>query len=222
MWVRVPSPVQHAAMAQLNSALGYEPSGCEFESHWQYKKSEMEKLVYISELIDEDFIDKLVDEVNWIDETKMRRECFMADFEVEYSYLDYSGAPAYKSESFIPVVKSILEKVNEELGTTLDICFLNLYMESRNGLGWHSDDSHSIDHSDGIAVVSFGAEREIWWKKIGEKGIVPDENRKKLENGSLFYMPPGFQSTHLHRIPKHDRECGPRVSLTFRKHKAAE
>ena len=95
-------------------------------------------------------------------------------------------------------------------------------MNSRNGLGWHSDDSHSIDHNEGIAVVSFGAEREIWWKMKGEKGVVPDSNRRVLKNGLLFYMPPGFQDTHLHRIPKHDRDCGPRVSLTFRKYKAGE
>ena len=107
----------------------------------------MEKLVYIESLVDEDFIDRLVSEVNWIDETKMRRECFMADSDIEYSYLDYSGAPAYNSEPIIPMVKSIMEKVNKEMGTSLDICFLNMYMNSRNGLGWHSDDSHSIDHN---------------------------------------------------------------------------
>lgn len=180
----------------------------------------MKDLVYIESLVNEDLINTLVSDINWIDETKMRKECFMSDSDIEYSYLDYSGAPTYKSEPFNPIVKSILEKVNKRLGTNLNICFLNLYMNSRNGLGWHSDDSHTIDHNEGIAVVSFGAEREIWCKLKGEKGNVPDENKRKLENGSLFYMPPGFQSTHLHRIPKHDRDCGPRVSLTFRKYKA--
>jgi len=182
----------------------------------------MKNLTYINELINEDLVDRLINEVDWLDETKMRRECFMSDSKVEYTYLDYSGAPSYTSKDFHPSVKSILNEVNKKLGTNLDICFLNLYMNSRNGLGWHSDDSHAIDHNEGIAVVSFGAEREIWWKLKGEKGTVPDENRRKLENGSLFYMPPGFQSTHMHRIPKHDRECGPRVSLTFRKYKAGE
>lgn len=179
----------------------------------------MSDLVYIDELADEDFIDYLVNNIKWIDETKMRRECFMSDSEIEYTYLDYSGAPTYKSIPFDGVVKNILNKVNDELGTSLDICFLNLYMEARNGLGWHSDDSHTIDHNEGIAVVSFGAEREIWWKEKGEKGVVPESNRRLLKNGSLFYMPPGFQDTHMHRIPKWDKECGPRVSMTFRKYK---
>lgn len=179
----------------------------------------MKELFYKDGLITGDFIGKLMSEVEWVNESKMRKECFMSDSDIEYSYLDHSGAPLYKSKSFNPIVKNILESVNIELGTSLDICFLNLYMNDKNGLGWHSDDSHTIDQNEGIAVVSFGAEREIWWKLKGEKGIVPESNRRLLENGSLFYMPPGFQTTHLHRIPKWDKECGPRVSLTFRKYK---
>jgi hypothetical protein len=46
--------------------------------------------------------------------------------------------------------------------------------------------------------------------------VVPPSQRIKLENGSIFLMPPGYQDTHLHRIPRHDLPCGPRVSLTFR------
>jgi alkylated DNA repair dioxygenase AlkB len=143
----------------------------------------------------------------------------MANSNIEYKYLDNINAPSYSSKPFHPKVLEIMNKINKELNLSLDICFLNLYMNSRNGLGWHADDAISIDHSNGIAVVSFGEEREIWWKLKDDKGIIPDSNKKKLENGSLFYMPPGFQDTHFHRIPKHDRECKPRVSLTFRKYK---
>jgi alkylated DNA repair dioxygenase AlkB len=44
----------------------------------------------------------------------------------------------------------------------------------------------------------------------------PKEQRIKLKEGSLFLMPIGYQDTHQHRIPKHDRPCGWRISLTFR------
>ena len=44
----------------------------------------------------------------------------------------------------------------------------------------------------------------------------PMNQRFWLEEGSLFIMPPGYQDTHMHRIPKHDRPCGWRISLTFR------
>ena len=47
----------------------------------------------------------------------------------------------------------------------------------------------------------------------------PIIQRFPLEEASLFIMPPGYQDTHLHRIPKHDRPCGWRISLTFRSFK---
>lgn len=31
-------------------------------------------------------------------------------------------------------------------------------------------------------------------------------------------MPPKMQETHLHKIPKGDKPCGGRISLTFRKY----
>ena len=71
-----------------------------------------------------------------------------------------------------------------------------------------------LDHP--IAVVSLGAEREIWWKDKHFKGTIPQENRQLLKNGSLFIMPAGFQNDHLHKIPRCDRPCGIRISLTFR------
>lgn len=48
------------------------------------------------------------------------------------------------------------------------------------------------------------------------KGRQPAEQKQLLEEGSMFIMPAGYQDTHLHRIPKHDRPCGYRISLTFR------
>lgn len=95
-------------------------------------------------------------------------------------------------------------------------CFLNRYDHDRQALGWHSDDSDIMDHTKAVVVVSFGEPREIWWRKKGDKGVVPTENRQLLEPGSLFVMPPGFQQTHEHRIPKGDRPMQTRISLTFR------
>jgi alkylated DNA repair dioxygenase AlkB len=95
---------------------------------------------------------------------------------------------------------------------------LNYYENEKNALGWHKDDSHPIDHSQPIAVVSFGAERQIWVKHESYKGEIPDNDRYTLGNGSLFIMPAGYQTEYMHKIPKHDRPCGARVSLTFRRY----
>jgi hypothetical protein len=76
-----------------------------------------------------------------------------------------------------------------------------------------------MDPEHPIAVVSFGAERYIWCKDKNYRGEIPGEDRYLLGSGSLFVMPKGFQDVNLHRIPKHDRPCGGRISLTFRKFK---
>lgn len=51
---------------------------------------------------------------------------------------------------------------------------------------------------------------------IPPKSRQPERQRVLLEEGSLFIMPVGYQDRYLHRIPKHDRPCGWRISLTFR------
>jgi alkylated DNA repair dioxygenase AlkB len=94
---------------------------------------------------------------------------------------------------------------------------LNYYKDQFQHLGWHADNSPEQDLEHPIAVTAFGAARYIWVRLRGASGPVPEEDRYLMHPGSLFVMPGGFQNTHLHRIPKHDRPCDGRISLTFRK-----
>lgn len=99
-------------------------------------------------------------------------------------------------------------------------CFINGYLDGTDHLGWHSDDGPDIDDRRPIAVVTFGAEREIWLrpKDSIEKmdSYESSVDKIKLEHGSIFIMEPGCQQTHQHRIPKASFICGPRISFTFR------
>ncbi len=70
-----------------------------------------------------------------------------------------------------------------------------------------------MDDNRPIAIVSLGAEREIYFCPIGNTAEI---TKLKLANGSICVMPAGMQDTHLHKIPKAGFDCGPRVSLTFR------
>lgn len=153
----------------------------------------------------------------WLSVTDARQEHFMSDVIREYSYGRGRGERTYTSHIFIPEVLSLKDKINQQFGTSYNVCFLNKYDTFKQRSGWHSDDSDSMDNTHPIAVISFGAEREIWWKLQDFKGDIPAENKQKLHNGSLFIMPPGFQDLYFHRIPKHDRDCSTR-SLTFRKY----
>ena len=129
-----------------------------------------------------------------------------------YTYGSGRGIRTYSSVPMVAWVKDIMDA----LESNSNVCFLNRYEDRSNSLCWHADDSEDTSGEDSIYVVSFGEPREIWWRKIGTKGVVPEENRRLLEPGSLFEMPAGFQSEYEHRIPKGSREMGWRVSLTFR------
>jgi alkylated DNA repair dioxygenase AlkB len=160
--------------------------------------------------------------LNWLDVTEARLEYFMSDEPRKYIYGKPPFDREYTSSDYSASVTEIQEKLNNELGAKFNVCFLNRYNTQKNQLGWHADDSPTMDRDHPIAVISFGAEREIWWKLQNDTGVVPPEQRQKLGHGSLFVMPSRFQDSHLHRIPKADREVGVRVSLTFRRYSQIE
>lgn len=186
-------------------------------------------------------------ELEWLEVTDARREYFMSDVPRSYIYGKGVGQREYQSNPYTSIVGEILDELNhtwyapagdekdegdddnkyrpgkyrtvkEKLVRQYNVCFLNRYDHQRHQLGWHADDSPTMDRNHPIAVISFGAEREIWWKPQAEKGVTPLNQRQLLQDGSLFVMPGGFQDTHFHRIPKCDRACGIRISLTFRRY----
>jgi alkylated DNA repair dioxygenase AlkB len=157
---------------------------------------------------------KLAAELPWINrDGAPRDECFMSMNNRPYTYGRGRGVRTYHPVPFTEHANSVRAAVGLLTSTNFDVCFANRYIDHRQHLGWHADDSDSIDHSYGIAVVSFGAAREIWFrKKFGGR-----VDRLLLTPGSVLLMPAGMQQTHEHRIPKHSAVCGQRISLTFRR-----
>jgi len=172
------------------------------------------KPIYTAGYTEGNMVSRLINEVNWVNAQKARGECFMSHVPRQYQYIE--NGPVYDSISMHPLVDELMQKVNKEFGYGLDVCFLNYYTDQTKALGWHADDSEPIDQTQPIAVISFGQPREIWWKPNEYTGVVPQEWRQLLGDGSLFVMPAGMQDTHKHRIPKGDRVMGPRISLTYR------
>ena len=130
-----------------------------------------------------------------------------------YRYGSQDFARDYHPQPWHPVIRSIQSKVEEYLHTRLEVCFLNGYEHQRDQLGWHADDSPEMDDTRPIAIVTLGAERDIWFAPKEDRS---NPERVKLGHGSLCVMEAGMQDTHVHRIPKADRVVGPRISLTFR------
>lgn len=166
----------------------------------------------------EGVFESLLKDTPWINKGGAPRdECFMSlDPSKTYSYNSGPAKREYSPSWMSFEVLSLMEKLNNELKLKFNVCVLNYYKSEKEWLGWHADDSPEQDLNHPIAVISFGAIREIWVKPFSLKGLVPEENKFRLKPGSLFLMPGGFQDEHVHKIPKPGHKCGPRISLTYR------
>jgi len=176
--------------------------------------------IYIPDFVPSNGVfETLANEVSWDTRAGNRKESFMAiDTALRYSYGKSDAVRrTYEASELHPYVRSLLHVLNYRMKSEYNICVLNYYENQHNSLDWHADDSPEQDPNHPIAVISFGASRYIYIKENDYKGKVPEEDMFLLTPGSLFVMPAGFQDTHKHKIPKHDRECGGRISLTYRK-----
>lgn len=142
-----------------------------------------------------------------------RREYYCNDLGTPYTYGSGAGVRTYDSKEWTPEILAIRAATEDKLGCKLEVCFLNGYENSRDALGWHSDNSPEMDDDRPIAIVTLGAEREIWFAPMSD---MSDVTKVMLGSGSLCVMKPGMQDTHRHRIPRAGYDCGPRISLTFR------
>ncbi len=150
-----------------------------------------------------------------------RHEYYVNDFPKPYVYGVGRGRREYLPRPSTQTLLTIRGMVEAMASTKFEVCFLNRYLNQSDQLGWHADDSPEMDDARPIAIVSFGVEREIWFRpKMVEgytgPGLAADLTKLKLGHGSVCMMQPGMQDTWQHRIPKASFTCGERISLTFR------
>ncbi len=168
--------------------------------------------------------EQLRDELRWVRHgTTPRMEYYVNKIKVPYTYGKEEFARTYHPQPEHNAIECVRVAVEMYTGVEFEVCFLNRYVSAQDHLGWHSDNSPEMDDERPIAIVSLGAEREIMFRDIPfHNGIdyrgMPAE-RHLLTAGSLCVMAPGMQDTHQHRLPKSGRQCGERISLTFRGYK---
>lgn len=160
----------------------------------------------------------LLTKLDWVhaDPAIPRREYYVHDLALPYTYGTGNFARTYDSQPPDPVITMIRRLLKADLGVDFDVVFLNIYDHHRHQLGWHADDSPEMSDDHPIVTVSLGAERDIKFCRQEDIKDASKHNAVRLHHGSACVMHAGMQDTHFHRIPKHDRECGPRISLTFR------
>lgn len=160
------------------------------------------------------FFERIKNETKWIRVGSIpRSEYWCNDGMRPYTYGRGNGIRTYEAQPWTFTIMMVRELLNSQTSVYYEGCFSNYYRDSSDHLGWHADDDPNINHDKPIAVVSLGAEREIWYRE----NDASEKTALLLQHGSLFLMPAGFQYTHQHRIPKASRQdVGPRISLTFR------
>ena len=180
-------------------------------------------------------------ELDWVRHDKVpRAEYYVNDVPAPYTYGDPKFARTYEPQPWHPLLREHQRMIEAHLGTRMEVCFLNMYKDGKDQLGWHEDDSPEMDPDRAIISVSLGAAREIWfrpneaeaWRLVDDYygDFQANEEMRKLlylhfrkpqvllmEHGSMVIMLPGMQKTWQHRIPKsHLNVCGPRISETWR------
>lgn len=115
------------------------------------------------------------------DDTGLPAECTVCDengrMPVEYSYGQYGADITYTSKPWSHYANGLRHNLIQELAHVPEArmpdgkpcffngCFLNMYDDEKQFLGWHADDFAGMDPQAPIVVMSFGAEREIWVKR---------------------------------------------------------
>ena len=158
---------------------------------------------------------RIVDGVEHVSEQPVpRAEYWTNTLNRPYTYGRGAGIRSYEAQPSHHLIDAFRTFMDVIIEVHFEGCFLNMYENGRDALGWHADDDPGIDHTKPIAVITLGEGRELRYK-AQEPGSHPISIF--LEPGSLLLMHAGMQQTHYHMIPAvKDREIGTRISLTYR------
>ncbi|MBF4470870.1 alpha-ketoglutarate-dependent dioxygenase AlkB [Flavobacterium sp. HJJ] len=109
---------------------------------------------------------------------------------------------------------TIREQVENETHIKFNAVLLNLYRNGKDGVGWHSDKTSSINKNMNIASVTFGETRMFRLRHKFSKHIPKIEI--PLHHGTFLLMGGNTNSYWEHQVPKTSRDVLPRINLTFR------
>ena len=130
-----------------------------------------------------------------------------------YGPIDYhfSGIILRKDTNYPDPLLTLFSLVKEV--TPTDCCLINYYRSGNDSVSMHADDEPLFDNNASIVGVSVGVTRTF----ITKNNTTNTKNHYKLTHGSVVIMPPGYQLTHQHEVPKEPKINGQRINFTFRK-----
>ena len=124
-----------------------------------------------------------------------------------------------KIMSWTPVMKSILDKVNDKVNSNnekFNVCLVNSYDNGKDYIGWHADNEEK-GSTYCIASISLGAVRKFsFLYRNKELGGEPERISVDLGHGSLLLMKHPCQDKYLHALLSDKKIKTKRINLTFR------
>ena len=143
-----------------------------------------------------------------------------------YGPVDYKYGRVHHRARDYPIsehIDHVFSEISEALGDpefnkNNYSCLFTLYDDHNSILNYHSDNEVNILPDSKIITVSLGETRCVKFRNI----IGPlREEEYPLPHGSVHLMTQQSQTHWQHCIPVSQTPCGPRMSLTFRRHTAA-
>lgn len=151
--------------------------------------------------------------VKWEQHDSHRIEALFNRSGKPYMYNKERGARAEFPQDEPEGLTDMWKAVEGIVGHRFGVCFLSVYLNQMATVGWHQDNSPSIDWSAPVCVLSIGQRRPIEFREIGTDGPIESI---MCESGMITIMNAGCNDTHEHRIPEVRYPCSERMSLVFR------
>jgi alkylated DNA repair dioxygenase AlkB len=103
--------------------------------------------------------------------------------------------------------------VDDVMGHRFEVCFINDYYRNGAHIGWHQDNSPSIDWDRPVAVLSVGETAVVRFRRIDNPEMVFSF---ECESGTICSMGSGVNDTYQHQVPGVAVKGHGRMSLVFR------
>jgi alkylated DNA repair dioxygenase AlkB len=147
-----------------------------------------------------------------------QREVTMYDRLVAEPRLTSWWSEGSMSDEPIPVLGAARAALSRQYGRPFDAIGFNLYRDGKDSVAWHGDKERWAGEDPTVVIVSTGSPRPFQLRPRGGGA----SQSWLLGHGDLLVMGGSCQHDWEHCVPKVAHAAGPRLSIMFRHHLAAD
>ena len=149
------------------------------------------------------------------------KSMWLSKTSLPYKWTSY-GSGKNTVKQAIPIkdfqhIQSLLERINSEMGTSLNSCLIQFYPNGSSGIRLHDDFEWEMDQSQPFVNISIGESRKVEFLHNYQKASETPSKVVVAKNGSMYTMNKGCQNFFRHRVPGAGPNIGARFSLSFRR-----